>query len=71
MNVKSKKELEQVDFLNAINKLGIGGADVCVHASVKSFGAKINCGIKGIVQAFLLPTIQSFYLSAYEIIYRI
>ncbi len=53
MNVKSKKELEQVDFLNAINKLGIGGADVCVHASVKSFGAKINCGIKGIVQAFL------------------
>ncbi|MGN0728059.1 AAC(3) family N-acetyltransferase [Treponema sp.] len=53
MNVKSKKQLEQVDFLNAINELGIGGADVCVHASVKSFGAKINCGIKGIVLAFL------------------
>lgn len=53
MMSESKKELEQVDFLNAINKLGIGGADVCVHASVKSFGAKINCGIKGIVQAFL------------------
>ena len=49
MMSESKKELEQVDFLNAINKLGIGGADVCVHASVKSFGAKINCGIKGIV----------------------
>lgn len=42
MNVKSKKQLEQIDFLNAINELGIGGADVCVHASVKSFGAKIN-----------------------------
>ena len=53
MMSESKKELEQVDFLNAINELGIGGADVCVHASVKSFGAKINCGIKGIVQAFL------------------
>ena len=53
MTSESKKELEQVDFLNAIKELGISGADVCIHASVKSFGAEINCGIKGIVQAFL------------------
>lgn len=41
------------DLENAIDKLGIATAKVCVHSSIKSFGDELEGGIKGIVDAFL------------------
>lgn len=45
--------LEQKDFIDAIEALGISGTDVCIHSSIRSFGADIRCGIDGMIDAFL------------------
>lgn len=45
--------LDTQDLIHAIDTLGIGGADICIHASMKSFGAPLQCGIPGIIDAFL------------------
>jgi len=47
------KPLNRVDFENAIETLGLQNKSVCIHSSMKSFGAKIDCGIDGMIDAFL------------------
>ena len=47
------KSLNQLDFENQIEKLGLQNKSVCIHSSMKSFGVKIECGIDGIINAFL------------------
>lgn len=42
------KELER-----AVDELGIAGAGICVHASLRSFGDEIEGGPEGIVRIFL------------------
>lgn len=41
------------DLVSAINALGIGGSDVCIHSSLRSFRAGLDCGAEGIIDAFL------------------
>lgn len=60
--------LDVPDFVHAITKLGLSGSEVCIHASMRSFGADIKCGISGIVYAFLkqkctimVPTFSDMY----------
>lgn len=38
---------------SAIEALGIRGADVCIHSSMRSFGAKLEDGPAGVIQGFL------------------
>ena len=52
-NLSAANQLNTQDFMHAIDMLGIGGADVCIHASIKSFGAPLQCGLAGISDAFL------------------
>lgn len=61
-------ELDVPDFINAITELGLNGSEVCIHASMKSFGADIKCSINGIINAFLeqkctimVPTFSDIY----------
>lgn len=72
MNRKTIKQcivdLDIQDFINAIKSLGISGSEVCIHSSMKSFGADFNCGIEGIINAFLVekctimvPTFSDVY----------
>ena len=56
------------DFTNAIKDLGINNSEVCIHSSMKSFGANIKCGIEGLIKAFLdqnctimVPTFSDIY----------
>lgn len=44
-NLSAANQLNTQDFMHAIDMLGIGGADVCIHASIKSFGAPLQCGL--------------------------
>ncbi len=54
-NIKKQSitELDTWDFINAIKELGIGGSPICIHSSMKSFGANLKCGMEGLVNAFL------------------
>ena len=45
-------DLDTQDIINAIKALGIRGSEICIHSSMKSFGAGFKCGIEGIVNAF-------------------
>ena len=47
-------DLDTQDFINAIKVLGISGSEICIHSSMKSFGADFKCGIKGIIDSFLI-----------------
>lgn len=42
-------DLDTQDFVNAIKALGISGSEICIHSSMKSFGADFKCGIKGMI----------------------
>lgn len=60
--------LDIQDFVNAIQKLGINSSEVCIHSSMKSFGANIKCGIEGLIDSFLsqectiiVPTFSDIY----------
>ncbi len=61
-------EIGKSDIVSAINTLGISGADVCIHSSMRSFGAPLKHGLKGIADAFLerhctimVPTFSDIY----------
>ncbi|GFI44788.1 hypothetical protein IMSAGC019_00091 [Lachnospiraceae bacterium] len=61
-------DLDTQDFINAIKVLGISGSEICIHSSMKSFGADFKCGIKGIIDSFLIqkctimvPTFSDIY----------
>lgn len=56
------------DFIHAITELGLPGSEVCIHASMKSFGEDIKCGINGLIHAFsdrkctiMVPTFSDIY----------
>lgn len=60
--------LDIPDFNEAIEKLGISGSEICIHSSMKSFCANINCGISGIIKSFIdhkctimVPTFSDIY----------
>ncbi|MBQ2581607.1 MAG: AAC(3) family N-acetyltransferase [Ruminococcus sp.] len=61
-------EISKSDIVNAINTLGISGADVCIHSSMRSFGAPMKNGLKSITDAFMerfctimVPTFSDIY----------
>lgn len=41
------------EFQDAIRKLGMNGAEICIHASIHSFADKVEEKAAGIVQSFL------------------
>lgn len=45
--------IEQQDLIRAIEQLGLKDAEVCIHASLRSFGEPVNGGAKTITDAFL------------------
>lgn len=45
--------LTKETFTNAIRQLGISGSAVCIHSSMRSFQTEIECGIPGLIDAFL------------------
>lgn len=56
------------DLAAAIRALGIGGANVCIHSSLRSFRVGLDCGAEGIIDAFLsqgctimVPTFSDIY----------
>ncbi len=61
-------EIGKSEVVSAINSLGISGADVCIHSSMRSFGASLKHGLNGIVEAFrerrctiMVPTFSDIY----------
>ena len=61
-------EISKSEIVNAINTLGISGADVCIHSSMRSFGAPIKNGLKTLTDAFMerfctimVPTFSDIY----------
>lgn len=61
-------EIGKPEIVSAINSLGISGADVCIHSSMRSFGAPLKHGLQGIVDAFMerhctimVPTFSDIY----------
>ncbi len=45
--------ITKAEIRDAISKLGIAGAEICVHASMRSFGERIEGNASGIVHSFL------------------
>ena len=45
--------ITQEHIQNAIDKLGIAGANVCIHSSMRSFGAKLENGPATVIEGFL------------------
>ena len=61
-------EIGKSEIVNAINTLGISGSEVCIHSSMRSFGAPLKHGLNGIVDAFrerrctiMVPTFSDIY----------
>lgn len=53
--------ITQAEIQNIIHALGLEGAEICIHASMRSFGDEIEGGIRGLAEAFrdctlLVPT---------------
>lgn len=67
-SVLDRDGIGRTAIINAINSLGISGADVCIHSSVRSFAMPLKYGLKGIADAFverhctiMVPTFSDMY----------